>query len=192
MITVEEAYAILNGRGTGTFANFRVSNENLRKHMVAVSAIMKGLARRFDEDEEAWALTGLLHDVDYETLGGDMNRHGSVSAEMLDGVLPEECLHAIRAHNPMTGAEAKSLLDKALLCADAVSGLIVAAALVMPSKRLLEVKVGTLKRRIKDRSFARGVSRDQVRACSEIGLTLEEFLEIALEAMKEVHGQLGL
>ncbi len=192
MITLEEAYDILEGRGKGAFANFRVSDENLRKHMVAVSAIMKGLARRLGGDEGAWALTGLLHDVDYERLGGDMDQHGLVSAEMLEGVLPEECLHAIRAHNPMTGAEATSLLDRALLCADAVSGLIVAAALVMPGRRLSEVKVGTLKRRMKDRSFARGVSRDRIRACSEIGLSLEEFLEIALEAMKEVHGQLGL
>ena len=183
MITKEEAVGLLEAN---------VSNRNLRKHVVAVSAIMGALARRLGGDEGTWALTGLLHDVDYERLGGDMDRHGLASAEMLEGALPEECLHAIRAHNPRTGAEAESLLDKCLLSADAASGLVVAAALVMPSRRLSDVRVQTLKNKMRDRSFARGVSREQIKACSAIGLEFDEFLEIALDAMKAVHDQLGL
>lgn len=174
------------------FLNENISNENLKKHMIAVSAIMRGLARRFGEDEETWMVTGLLHDVDYERVGGDMERHGLVSAEMLEGRLPENCLHAIKAHNERTGVKAESLLDKSLIAADAVSGLIVAAALVMPNKSLSEVRVSTLKKKFKDRSFARNLDRNRIRVCEEIDLGFEDFLEIALESLKGVSDQLGL
>lgn len=179
-------------KGNMDFLNEHISNENLKKHMIAVSAIMQGLARKFGEDEETWMLTGLLHDVDYERVGGDMERHGLVSAEMLEGRLPEECLHAIKAHNESVGVKAESLLDKSLIAADAVSGLIVAAALVMPNKRLSEVKVSTLKKKFKDKSFARNVDRNRIRVCEEIGLGFEEFLGIALESLQGVSAQLGL
>lgn len=169
-----------------------ISNSNLKKHMVAVSAIIQSLARKFGEDEEGWALTGLLHDIDYERVGGNMDKHGLASAEMLKDVFPEEFLHAIRAHNARTDVKAENLLDKALLSADAVSGLIVAAALVMPNKRLSEVRVETLKTKFKDKSFARGVDRGQIGACEEMGLKFEEFLEIALKALQGVSDQLGL
>jgi len=169
-----------------------ISNNNLKKHMIAVSAIMQGLARKFGEDEEVWALAGLLHDIDYERVEGNMDKHGLVSAEMLKDVFPEDFLHAIRAHNARTGVKAESLLDKVLLSADAVSGLIVAAALVMPNKRLSEVRVETLKTKFKDKSFARGVDRGQIEACGEMGLKFEEFLEIALKALQGVSDQLGL
>ena len=169
-----------------------VSDEKLKKHMVAVSAVMRGLARKLGQDEVLWMHTGLLHDIDYERIGGDMSRHGLLSAEMLEGRLPEECLHAVRAHNKRVGVEAESLLDKSLLAADAVSGLIVAAALVMPSKRLSEVRVKTLKKKFKDKSFARKVDRDRIKACEEIGLGFGEFLEIALKSLQGVSEQLGL
>lgn len=169
-----------------------VSNENLKKHMIAVSAIMRGLATKFGEDEEMWALTGLLHDIDYERVGGDMRKHGLVSAEMLEGRLPEECLHAIRAHNERTGVKAESLLDKSLLSADAISGLIVAAALVMPNKRLSEVRVKTLKKKFRDKSFARNIDRSKIKVCEEAGLGFEEFLETALKSLQKVSDKLGL
>jgi len=172
--------------------NENISNENLKKHMIAVSAIMQGLAKKFGENEEAWMLTGLLHDIDYEKVGGDMKRHGSVSAEMLQEMLPEGCLHAIKAHNESTGIKAESLLDKSLIAADAVSGLIVAAALVMPNKRLSEVMVETLKNKMKDKSFARNVDRNRIRVCEETGLELEEFFEMALRSMQGISNLLGL
>lgn len=174
------------------FLNENISNENLKKHMIAVSAIMQGLARKFGEDEEIWMLTGLLHDIDYERVGGNMERHGLVSAEMLEGRLPEECLHAIKAHNEAIGVKAESLLDKSLIAADAVSGLIVAAALVMPNKSLSEVKVSTLKKKFNDKSFARNVDRNRIKLHEEIGLGFEEFLEIALKSLQRVSAQLGL
>ncbi len=174
------------------FLDENISNENLKKHMVAVSAIMQGLARRLGEDKETWELTGLLHDIDYEKVDGNMDRHGLVSAEMLKGKLPENCLRAIRAHNERTGVNAENMLDKALIAADAVSGLIVAAALVMPNRRLSEVKVSTLKKKFKDKSFARNVDRNRVKVCEDIGLDFEEFLEITLKSLQPVSAQLGL
>ena len=169
-----------------------VKNERLVKHMIAVSAIMRELAQHLGGDPDLWELVGLLHDIDYEEVGGDMSRHGLLSAEMVSDVLPEEALHAIRAHNERTGVEAKSILDIALIAADALSGLIVATALMMPDKRVATVKVRSLKRKFKDKSFARGVDRNRIRRCEELGLTLEEFFDLGLKAMRSVSEELGL
>lgn len=169
-----------------------VKNERLVKHMIAVSAIMRGLAQHLGGDPDLWELVGLLHDIDYEEVGGDMKRHGLLSAEMVSDVLPEEALHAIRAHNELTGVEAKSPMDIALIAADALSGLIVATALMMPDKKVATVKIRSLKRKFKDKSFARGVDRSRIRRCEELGLTLEEFFDLGLKAMREVSEELGL
>ena len=169
-----------------------VSDEKLIKHMLAVEAIMRALARRLGEDEELWGLTGLLHDLDYEETKDDFAKHGLRSAEMLEGLLPEEALHAIRAHNDLTGVKPETKLDLALRASDALSGLIVASALVMPHKKLEEVRVKTLKKKFKAKDFARGVDRDRIRLCEQLGLTLEEFFELGLEAMKAIADQLGL
>ncbi len=183
MITREEALELLRAH---------VSDEKLIKHMLAVEAIMRALARRLGEDEELWGLTGLLHDLDYEETKDDFSRHGLRSAEMLEGKLPEEGLHAIRAHNDRTGVQPETKLDFALRASDALSGLIVASALVMPNKKLAEVKVRTLRKKFKSKDFARGVDRDRIRLCEELGLSLEEFFELGLEAMKSIADQLGL
>ena len=121
-----------------------------------------------------------------------MKRHGLLSAEMVSDVLPEEALHAIRAHNELTGVEAKSPMDIALIAADALSGLIVATALMMPDKRVATVKIRSLKKKFKDKSFARGVDRSRIRRCEELGLTLEEFFDLGLKAMRSVSEELGL
>ena len=170
----------------------KVANEKLVKHMLAVEAIMRALARELGEDEELWGLTGLLHDLDYEETKEDFSLHGLRSAEMLEGLLPPEALHAIRAHNYLTGVKPEGRLDLALRASDALSGLIVASALVMPHKKLAEVRVETLKKKFKAKDFARGVSRDSIRLCGQLGLSLEEFFEIGLEAMKAIADQLGL
>ena len=180
MISDEEAMEMLE----------QVDMENLRKHMLAVGAIMEKLAERFGEDKEMWKLTGWLHDIDYKK--SDMNEHGLISAKMLEGKLPEEALHAIKAHNELTGVKAESLMDKALIAADAVSGLVVATALIMPGKKLEEVKISSLINKFKDKSFARRVERGRIMVCNEIGMPLEEFLGISLEAMKGISEELGL
>jgi len=171
----------------------KVDDERYVKHMLAVEAIMRGLAKRMGEDEDLWGLTGLLHDLDYVETEGDMSRHGKVTVEIIGNMVPEEVSHAILAHNEEgTGVTPKTKLDKALIAADAISGLIIATALVMPNKRLSEVKVKSVRKKFKSKDFARGVSRERIIVCEELGLELSEFIEIALESMKEIAGELGL
>lgn len=169
-----------------------VKNRNLVKHMIAVSAIMRGVALKIGEDPELWEVVGMLHDIDYEEIGEDWDRHGLVSAEMVKDVLPEEGLQAIRAHNPRTGVETKTHMDIALLAADGLSGLIVATSLMMPDKKLAQVKVRSLRRKFKDKSFARGVNRENIKRCEGIGITFDEFLTIGLESMQMISDELGL
>ncbi len=169
-----------------------VKNDKLRKHMIAVEAIMRALARILSEDEELWGLVGLLHDLDYEIVGKDMNRHGLVSAQILEGKLPSEALNAIRAHNELTGFSNDSKLAIALKAADQVSGLIIATALVMPNKKLAEVKVKSLKKKFKQKDFARNVKRDKIMLCEKLGLSLNEFFQISLEALQNISKELGL
>ncbi len=167
----------------------RAPNENLFKHMLAVEAVMRALARHFGEDEEVWGLTGLLHDLDYAQTVDDFARHGYVTCEELEGKLPPEALHAILAHPGHVPAESR--LDWALYCSDPVTGLVVAAVLMHPSHRLSEYRLKSLKKRFKDKRFAAGADRDQISTCEKIGLQLDEFLALALEAMTGIADELG-
>ncbi len=169
-----------------------VKNGKLIKHMLAVEAIMRKLAEHFNENAELWGLTGLLHDLDYELTGGDMNVHGLKTVELLKDVLPDEALDAIKCHNDALGFKATSKLAIALKAADHASGLIVATALVMPNKKLEEVKVRSLLKKFKQKDFARGVNRSRILLCEDIGLDLRTFLELSLEALKGIAEELGL
>jgi putative nucleotidyltransferase with HDIG domain len=169
-----------------------VKNENLLKHMIAVGAIMRGLAARFGEDQDLWEVVGILHDVDYEEVGQDWTKHGAVSAEIVNNLLPEDGLYAIRAHNPQTGTQPKSRMDWGLYAADGLSGLIIAQALMMPDKKIASVKASSLGKRMKDKSFARGVNRENIIKCTELGIELDEFFQIGLDSMAKVAGELGL
>ena len=169
-----------------------VSNEKLIKHMLSVEAIMKSLAKKLGEDEELWGLVGLLHDVDYERTINEFSKHGLISAEMLKDKLPSEALDAIRAHNEMTGFKCNSKLSNALIASDQLSGLIIATALVMPNKKLSEVKVRSVIKKFKQKDFARNVRRDKILACEKLGLSLEEFVDIGLRALQEISDELGL
>ncbi len=172
-------------------------NERMIKHCIAVEAIMRALARRLGEDEMLWGLVGLLHDIDYEVVGKDLSRHGLVSAyEILKGKLPQQALEAIAAHNELTGVkpttpEAERMLH-ALRASDHMSGLIIATALVMPGKKLAEVKPRSVKKKFKSKDFARGVSRDRIREIERLGIDLNEFIELSLNALKSVANELGL
>lgn len=168
-----------------------ISNPVLVKHMIAVSAIMRGFANCLGEDTLLWEAVGMLHDIDYERVGEDWDRHGLVSAEMVADLMPNEALHAIRAHNERTGAKAENKIDIALIASDALSGLIIATALMMPDKKLASVKVSSLIKKFKDSSFARGVSREKLARCTELGIGLDEFLDIGLASMKQVSEELG-
>ena len=170
-----------------------VSNRKIVLHMIAVSAIMRALARYFGEDEEEWELVGLLHDIDYERTKANPARHGLEAENILKGRVSEEVLRAIKAHNfENTGVKPETRLENALIAADAVSGLIIASALVMPHKKLEEVRVETLEKKFRQKDFARSVSRERIMFCEKLGLSREKFFELALEALKEVSGELGL
>jgi putative nucleotidyltransferase with HDIG domain len=168
-----------------------VKNRNLVNHMIAVGAIMRGMAERFGEDPDLWEAVGILHDVDYETFGDDFSRHGAVSADMVQDLLPEDAVNAIRRHNPLTGHEPETRFDISLLVADGISGMIVANALVRPTK-LDGMKAKSVKKRMKDKSFARQVSRENIMRCEEIELPFSEFAQIAVKAMQGVADEIGL
>jgi hypothetical protein len=171
----------------------RVANEQLRRHMLATEAIMRGLALRLGEDPDLWGLAGLGHDLDVEDTEGDFTRHGAVAAEALRELgMPEAAVHAVAAHNAATGVTAVSAFDVALLSADQLSGLITAATLVRPDRDLSQVKVKSLRKRFREGAFARGVDRDAIARCTELGLELDEFMGIGLEAMQSVASDLGL
>jgi putative nucleotidyltransferase with HDIG domain len=168
-----------------------ISQKNLRKHILAVEAIMIRLARDFEGDEQKWGMAGLLHDLDYEKTAGDHEKHGYVALEMLDDVdVGEDIKHAILAH--VGHVERKSMMDKAIYCADPVTGLIVASALMHPTKSLAGMDAEFVGRRFKEKRFAAGADRDAIATCKELGLDLQEFLEISLEAMESISQKLGL
>lgn len=172
-------------------AESRFTNRNLFKHVLAVEAVMRGLAAHFDGDEDRWGLVGLLHDLDYEETAKTPERHSLVTADLLqDYDVDDEIIHAIKCHNNL--APRQSLMDKAIYVADPVTGLIVAAALMHPSKKLKQVDVPFVMRRFKEKAFARGVNREQIQKCQEMELSLEEFLDIALKSMQNIDEELGL
>ena len=173
------------------FVKKHVKNRNLVSHMIAVSAIMKRMAERFGEDAQLWEAVGILHDIDYEETSDDFSKHGLVSAEMVADLLPEEGLKAIRSHNELTGVKAESRMEISLFAADALSGMIVAGALVRPTK-LDGMKPGSIRRRMKDKSFARRVSRENILRCEEIGIPLSDFLALGIGAMQSVSEEIGL
>jgi len=170
-----------------------VENANLIKHMLASEAIMLALARHFGEDEKEWGLIGLLHDIDVELTEGDMSSHGKLGADLaMEMGASEAMAHAILSHNTAHGIAPETKMAKALLCADPLTGLITAAALVRPDKKLEGVEAKSVKKKFKEKSFAAGANREQIASCSEIGLELDEFIELGLKAMKSVAANLSL
>ena len=170
-----------------------VKNENLIKHMLATEAIMRALARRFKENEDEWGLAGLLHDIDIDLTNADMKIHGKPGAEMAKQLGASDAVsHAILVHNQMLGEPCVSLMDKALFCTDPLTGLITAAALVRADKKLASVEAKSIRKRFKEEGFAAGANREQIAKCSEIGLELDDFIALGLDAMKGVAADLGL
>lgn len=169
----------------------KVKNENLKKHLLATEAIMIDLASRFGEDKKKWGLAGLLHDIDYEDTSSEPSEHGIVGAAFLEkeGV-DKDITQAIRAH--AGHSPAKTLLDKALYAVDPITGLIVACALIHPDKKLNSIDTQFVLKRFKEKRFAAGANRDQIKTCNQLDFTLEEFVEIGLKAMQKISDKLGL
>ena len=168
--------------------------DSLRKHCLASEAIMRALASRFGEDPDMWGLTGLLHDLDYNETHEAMSRHALVTEKILlkRGVHPE-IVDAIKYHNAENlGLTRTRPIHFALTAAETITGMIVAAVLVLPDKKLSSLKPQSVKKRMKAKEFARSVNREHIKLCEEIAVPLDEFITLSIEAMREIDGQLGL
>lgn len=170
-----------------------VENENLIRHMLAVEAAMRFYAEQFGEDAELWGVTGLLHDFDWE-IHPTLEQHPQVGAPILrEKGVPEEVVSAILSHADHTGVPRQSKMEKALYACDEITGLIVAVALVRPSRSLEDLKVKSVKKKWKDRSFAAGANREEIAAAAdEFGIDLWEHVGNVIEAMRRVAPVLGL
>jgi len=169
----------------------RIGVNNLLKHILAVEAGMRRLAEHFDEDVEYWGLIGLVHDLDYNETKDDEARHTYLTGEWLaEYDLPEEMLYTIHAHPGHVPC--KSPLDWALYSVDPTTGFIVACALMHPAKKLAAIDRDFMLRRFKEKRFAAGATRENMAACSNLGLELSEFLSLVHEGMLRIQDQLGL
>ena len=185
MLTKEEAL---------TLVKKNVSKRNNLYHMIAVEAIMECVARYLGENDNLWGLTGLLHDIDYEKTEFRPEKHATFPEEILkDFDVPEVVVRAIKSHNFLySHVEPEISMEKALIACDAISGLLVACTLVMPSKKLAEVKVDTVVKKFGDRSFARGVERTRILFCDDFGIPRKTFFKIAVDGLKTISSEIGL
>lgn len=184
-MTREDAWAILTEQ---------TASPNLLKHMMAVEAVMRAYARRFGEREETWGLVGLLHDLDYEQHPSQEAGHPFVGATLLrDRGLDAALCRAILSHADYSGVPRETRMEKALFAADELAGFVIAVALVKPSRSLIDVDVASVRRKMRDKAFARGVRReDIVRGAEELGIPLDEHVGVVIQALKEIAPQLGL
>ena len=173
-------------------------SEALRKHMYAVEAAMHAYARKYGEDEATWGLTGLMHDFDYERYPNAA--HSPTEEHPAHGVgvlrqrgMPEPICRAILGHATYSGVPRDTTMAKALFAVDELCGFLVACALVRPSKSLADLEVSSVKKKLKDKAFARGVNREEVRqGAEELGVPLDEHIQFVLEALRPVEQTLGL
>ncbi len=171
-----------------------LKNNNLIKHCLAVEAAMRGLAQKFNEDIDKWGICGLVHDIDYEQTAGNENLHSKQGAEMLKELgFEKEIYSAVLTHNEAHGIEPESLMAKALFCVDPLTGLIVAATLVLPSKKISDLTTESVLKRFKENAFAKGANREVIKQSEQyLNLSLEEFVDINLSSMQAISGELGL
>jgi putative nucleotidyltransferase with HDIG domain len=173
------------------FARDKCLKDTTFRHLISVEGVMRALARRFDEDEELWGLTGLFHDLDQDHTGDDGSHHALLAADWLrDAGVDERVVNGVLAHAYQEYRT--DLMSKAVVQADAVAGLLVAAALVRPEKAT-GMKVSSLRKKLKEKSFAPGVNRDEVFDVEEsIGLPLDEFLAVSIVGLQEVAPRIDL
>jgi len=168
-------------------------SESLRKHMMAVEICMRAYARKLAEDEDKWGITGLLHDFDYEKYPTPQE-HPFVGNKILEERgYSEEIRRAILSHAEYSGVKRESAMEKALFACDELSGFITATTLVKPSKSLAEVDAKSIRKKMKDKAFARSVSRDDiVNGAADLGVDLDQHIAFCIEAMRGIAGELGL
>lgn len=170
-----------------------VQSENLRKHMLAVEACMRYYARLWGEDENLWGIVGLLHDLDYEQ-HPSLEEHPFVGMEILrQKGYPEEVVRAVGSHADHTGIPRQSRMEHTLYACDELTGFVVAVALVRPNKTLAEVDVSAVRKKMKDKAFARAVNREELlKGAEAIGLPFDEHVQNVIRAMSEIAEELGL
>ena len=168
-------------------------SESLRKHALGVEAVMRAYARHYGEDEDLWGMVGLLHDFDYERYPS-LEDHPRKGSEILQELgYPEELRYAILCHAPYLGYARTHKVDQAILAVDELVGFVTAVALVQPSKRLADVKVSSVKKKLKDKAFARSVNREDIYlGMSDLSLALDDHIAFTLQAMTAVADDLGL
>ena len=170
-----------------------VQSDSLRRHLFAVETCMRAYARKEGEDEETWGVAGLLHDFDWE-ICPTPESHPTFGAEILRARgFPEEIVRAVLSHGNHTGIARETMMEKALFACDELSGFVTAVALVRPTKSLSDTKVSSVKRKMKDKAFAKSVSRDDMRqGAAELGVELDDLIAFVIDALKPVAPQLGL
>lgn len=168
-------------------------SESLIKHALAVESAMRAYARKLGQDEELWGVTGLLHDFDYERYP-TLEDHPAKGAAILEEMsYPEEVVYAVRSHSERLGVPRTHLLDKALFAVDELTGMITAAALVRPSKSVIDLTTQSVRKKMKDKAFARAVSREDIqKGAEELGVDLDEHIDLVIEAMRGIADELGL
>lgn len=173
-------------------------SDALRKHMLAVETAMRAYARKFGENEDEWGVVGLVHDFDYERFPNDA--HSPTAEHPAEGVrilaskgFPEHMQRAILGHASYSGVPRESRMAKTLFAVDELCGFLVACALVRPSKSLQDLEVSSVKKKLKDKAFARGVSREDIRiGVEEMGVELDQHIQFLLEALRPAERELGL
>ncbi len=185
MITRDEALTILNQH---------VSSVAMIKHSIASEAVLRAIAVHLKEDEVAWALAGLLHDVDVELTHGDAKTHGTLTPQLLSSFdIPTEVIEAIVMHNEDAATRLRaSKLEHALAAGETITGLIMATAFVYPDRKLASVKTKSITKRMREKNFAASVKRENILECEEIGIPIDQFAQLSLTAMSEIASDLGL
>ena len=184
MITRDEAVQLLEKH---------IKAENMRKHCYASEAVMSAIATRLGRNEEEWGIAGLLHDIDVEITNADPKTHGPYAEKLLKGKVTDEMLDAIVMHNEVaTEKDRTTEFQHALAAGETITGLITATTLVYPDKKIASVKPKSITKRMKQKAFAASVKRENIMECEKIGIPLNEFAAISLDAMKKIDSTLGL
>jgi len=184
MLNREEAYVLVK--------KYLKDEDNIN-YSLAAEAIMKELARRLERDENLWGLTGLLHNIDYEYTAGEPEKRGVLSSQLLEGLLPDMGVNAIKSNNyTQTDHIPTTSIDKSLIAVDATVGFIIAVAKSTPSKKIVGVDFKTLIEKFNDKNFAARYNRNRIAMCTHVGMDLKVFLAICLKTLHDMSDEIGL
>lgn len=171
-----------------------VTNEKMIVHCISSEAVMRALAKKLNQNEEQWAMAGLLHDIDVEITNADPKLHALKAVDILgENGFDEELIDAVMMHNEeATGKERSTLFQHALAAGETITGLIYATTLVYPDKKIAGIKYKSVTKRMKQSAFAASVSRENILECEKIGIPLSDFVQLSVDAMREVADEIGL